>query len=220
LFEVGTWAFRLLFYALGTLLFGVMDAALVMGAGLERTPALGLSLLAVGFLYLPLRDRLWRLFRRAKKMPPHQLLRDALHVALAPSVEVRRDRWTALLQELFDPLEITNADEDVVSIRVEADGMDLLVPAVAGSSALRLAYVWRGASLVSPASRDLAEQLVATIKQAELSRDAYARGVIEERRRMAQDLHDDIGARLLSGLYLADDRTRPTFQAALADIRA
>src|SRR5690606_8715331 len=48
----------------------------------------------------------------------------------------------------------------------------------------------------------------------------YMRGVGEERRRMARDLHDDVGARLLTGLHTADERTRPTLQAALSDIRA
>lgn len=46
------------------------------------------------------------------------------------------------------------------------------------------------------------------------------RGEGEERRRMARDLHDDVGARLLTGLHAADERTRPLLQAALSDIRA
>ena len=37
---------------------------------------------------------------------------------------------------------------------------------------------------------------------------------------MARDLHDDVGARLLSGLHTADALTRPPLQAALSDIRA
>lgn len=37
---------------------------------------------------------------------------------------------------------------------------------------------------------------------------------------MARDLHDDVGARLLTGLHTADEATRPTLQAALGDIRA
>ena len=36
---------------------------------------------------------------------------------------------------------------------------------------------------------------------------------------MAKDLHDDVGARLLSGLHTADERTRPVLHAALSDIR-
>ena len=37
---------------------------------------------------------------------------------------------------------------------------------------------------------------------------------------MARDLHDDVGARLLTGLHTADAATRPILQAALSDIRA
>jgi signal transduction histidine kinase len=65
----------------------------------------------------------------------------------------------------------------------------------------------------------LIEQLLVLLAKAEAGREAYDRGVATERRRMAQDLHDDVGARLVSGLYVADDKTRPILQAALADIR-
>ena len=58
------------------------------------------------------------------------------------------------------------------------------------------------------------------LAQADASRLAYERGAAEERRRIAQDLHDDVGARLLSGLHKTDmAQTRGALREAIAEIR-
>ena len=55
---------------------------------------------------------------------------------------------------------------------------------------------------------------------AENSREAYERGVQNERKRMAQDLHDDVGSRLLTAFHTAGEKEKPTFLAAINDGRA
>src|SRR5690606_8473122 len=56
---------------------------------------------------------------------------------------------------------------------------------------------------------------------AEERRDAYDRGVREERVRIARDLHDDVGARLLSGLQETDlDRARAAMRRAISELRS
>ncbi|MBX2988333.1 MAG: hypothetical protein KF802_10600 [Bdellovibrionaceae bacterium] len=220
LFEVGQWAFRFLFYIAGAVMLVVLDAVLIFMLGMDRLPALGLALLAVGFLYLPLRDLLWGFFSRKGRLETHELLAESLHVAFAPSTSQRAQRWENLLRKLFDPLEMGPAPGRVEKIEILEDGLTLAVPPVASASSMKLAYPWGGRGLFSSSSKELAAQIVSLIEQAESNRDAYDRGVTEERRRVAQDLHDDVGARLLTGLYLADENLRTTIQAAIADIRS
>lgn len=220
LFEVGQWAFRFLFYATGAVALVLLDAALIYILGVERFPALGLALLVVGFLYLPLRDIVQRRFRKSATLEPHTLLAEALHVTFAPSIGTRSQRWEALIKKLFDPLEVTKNTDTSALVKIEDDGLVLLLPPVAGSDALKLSYPWAGQGLFDPQSKQLAQQMVSLIMQAESNREAYDRGVSEERRRVAQDLHDDVGARLLSGLYIADEKLKPTIQGALSDIRS
>jgi signal transduction histidine kinase len=62
---------------------------------------------------------------------------------------------------------------------------------------------------------------VTLLSQIEEGRDAYARGVVEERLRIARDLHDDVGARLLSGLHRQElTQTREAMRGAIGDLRS
>lgn len=94
------------------------------------------------------------------------------------------------------------------------------LPPAADTPALVLRYPWRGRRLFGTAHKNLARELVRLMRYTEESRNAYERGSIEERRRIARDLHDDVGARLLSGLYKNDiGDTHRVLRDAIADIR-
>lgn len=219
LFELGDWAYRVLFFTVAALLLLGLDALLIVSLKFDTAPALGISLLAVGFIYLPAREWLWQRFTRTRKIAEHELFSSALDVAFAPTPGQSAARWRELLQRLFDPLTISDT-ENVEKTRASGDGLQLDLPPVAGAPALRLSYPQAGRGLFSPTDIALANQLVTLTERAEEGRNAYLRGVGEERRRLARDLHDDVGARLLTGLHTADEVTRATLQAALADIRS
>lgn len=220
LFELGDWSYRILFYTIGAVLLLATDAALIYLLNVEAAPALGVSILFVGFVYLPARDWIWQRFTARRRVGQDELFGAALDVAFAPSPTASARLWRNLLQRLFDPLEIEEVADAVGAPSASEDGLSLTLPAVAGAPPLRLTYPFAGRGLFSPTHLKLAANLVSLTLRAEEGREAYMRGVGEERRRMARDLHDDVGARLLTGLHTADETTRPTLQAALSDIRA
>ncbi len=218
LFDLGTWSFKILFYSFGAVLIMILDALLIAGLNIAAAPSLGIALLITGFVWLPLRDTLWRYIYRKQTMPQDELFSAAMNVAFAPTKDQRTDRWYDLLRRLYDPLEITPAPAQS-TVSIKDGGMAMTLPPLAETRALELRYAQSGRSLFGPPHVKLADQIVALVSRAEQTRDAYERGAKEERQRIATDLHDDVGAHLITGLQLSDEKSRPLLRAALTEMR-
>jgi signal transduction histidine kinase len=118
-----------------------------------------------------------------------------------------------LLRDLFDPLEVQQVPRAAPRARVLADGSALVVPVRGGSSggddaealSLVLRFARRGRRIFTREDARLADRIVEQLRRAVAYDRAVERGRSEERLRIAQDLHDDIGARLLTLMYKSSD---------------
>lgn len=147
-------------------------------------------------------------------MPGAERMFERLHRVLR-EVEARpRDSTellTRLLRDLFEPLTVQTIDRHSARSRVLGNGSALLVPVPAidaehgapidGSIVLRFAE--RGKRMFSRDDARLTDRVVDQLRRAVAYDKAVERGRSEERARIAQDLHDDIGARLLTLMYKA-----------------
>jgi len=150
---------------------------------------------------------------------------------IAREVEAQPERTPALLsqllRDLFDPLEATLVERRTAKTRVATDGSSLLVPlpeltpsaaldaALPASVMIRFAH--RGRRLFTSEDARLTDRIVEQLRRAVHFDRAVEQGRSEERLRLAQDLHDDIGARLLTLMYKAqspemEDYVRHTLQ--------
>ncbi|WP_119355123.1 sensor histidine kinase [Azohydromonas sediminis] len=129
----------------------------------------------------------------------------------------------ALLAEVFEPREIAPARHAPRRARVFGAGSTLVVPLpahdgdAAAPGALVLRYARQGRRLFTREDARLADRAVEQLRRATRFGDAVEQGRTEERSRLAQDLHDDIGARLLTLMYQAptpqmEDYLRHTLQ--------
>jgi signal transduction histidine kinase len=116
-----------------------------------------------------------------------------------------------LLREMFEPLEVELVARHSSRSRVVGDGASLLVPVpqlapAAAPSVIVLGLAQRGGRMFTADDARLADQVVDQLSRAVALDQAVERGRSEERVRIAQDLHDDIGARLLTLMYQAPTR--------------
>lgn len=135
------------------------------------------------------------------------LYRIAREVQKAP--EQRPALLAQLLRTLFDPLEVLHVPRAVPRSRVLANGAAMVVPVRSAREQDPLSLVLRfsrhGRRIFSREDARLTDRIVDQLQRAAAYDQAVERGRTEERQRIAQDLHDDIGARLLTLMYKAQD---------------
>lgn len=220
LFDLEEWAFRILFYLFGAILLVALDAALILAVSFERGPAFGLSLLAVAFLYLPLRGALAERFLVRQAAKREDLFRRVMDVALAPSGADREEGWLTLLRDVFNPLRVERHAAGPGSAALGEDGLTLLVPGAEAVPPLMLEHANGGRRLFSARDAALAGELHAMLRHALESRAASEKGAARERERIAVDIHDNIGVQLLGALHSqASERKDALIREALSDLR-
>ena len=147
---------------------------------------------------------------------------------IAREVEVHPERTSALLvellRELFEPMELSVIEMRSATSRVTGDGSTMLVPVpvlsddvIDHGESIVLRFAKRGRRLFTSEDARLTNRVVEQLRRAVGYDKAVERGRGEERLRLAQDLHDDIGARLLTLMYKAqspeiEDYVRHTLQ--------
>jgi signal transduction histidine kinase/nucleotide-binding universal stress UspA family protein len=172
--------------------------------------------------------REWVLNRvRSRNMLTTERMFEKLY-RIAREVEAHPDRSPSLLvqllQELFEPLEAVVVDKRSLTVRVVSDGSTLMLPVpaltdkqVSTPASIVMRFANRGQRLFTSDDARLTDRIVEQLCRAVAFDRAVEQGRSEERLRIAQDLHDDIGARLLTLMYKAqspemEDYVRHTLQ--------
>lgn len=133
---------------------------------------------------------------------------------IAREVEAHPERTSALLiqllRELFQPMDAAVIDQRSPTTRVTGGGSTLIIPVpelasteLGEASTIVIRFAHHGRRLFTSEDARLAERIVEQLRRTVAFDKAVEQGRNEERLRLAQDLHDDIGARLLTLMYKA-----------------
>lgn len=220
LFDLGDWWLRILLWTLSALLLVLLDLAFLLGLQLSSGISLSLSLLICGLLWLPLRGWLWSRAFAKETQSDRALFERVVLVAMTRDAAERAERWVHLLKEVFDPLDF-QPTADISRAGVDEDGLSLLVPSAAGIPSLRLAYGHAGRRLFTRRDITLVDDLAGMLRHVQSSHDAYNQGVSVERARIARDMHDNIGAQLVSALHSGEHEHKDRLiRETLAELRS
>ncbi|MDT0683158.1 hypothetical protein RM543_10710 [Roseicyclus sp. F158] len=222
LFDLDRYAWLVWLWLGGALSVFALDLLLIGWLGARSDVSLALSLILAGLVWFPLRQFLLHrtLVRRPGLDASADYMPAILEIALAPDETRRHSRYDALLAELYgaSPVEPDGATRP--EPRLVQSGLALELPGPAGLPPRRLAYAAGGRRVFAPSDIATWRQLVRLLDLATQSRRAFETGVRTERDRISRDVHDNIGAQILSALHAADEeRKDDLLRDTLADLR-
>lgn len=221
LFELDIWSYRLLLWIAATIAVVALDAALIMLLDWSEGLALGVSLWLCGVMYFPVRQWLWQKFVSRNMPALTTLLPELLIIAFSGTDQKRMQQWQQLLIRLYAPLKIEVSNNMDPDSSLREDGTGLMVPPCAGIPAFEMRYRSQGRQLFSTADVGFVDALVTLMNKAEAARLSREQGAIEERRRIASDIHDDVGARLLMLIHSSENPKQADLaRSAMSDLRS
>jgi len=216
LFDLGLWWFRAWVTVISVGSLVALDLALIAVLHVDRALALTVSLLVIGTLYLPLHAWLWRrLTGNEHRRDPIAVMQDMVLSAHRGPAEA----WGDTLRGLFQPLQMERLSQSPPQHRLADDGLSLELPADRLLPALRLRYADRGQRLFSPHDVKTVRTLQMLCGRIFAYGEATRLGMEQERQRIARDMHDSLGGRLLTLLHLAPEPLQPQIREALDDMR-
>lgn len=220
LFDLGRWSLRIAGMAMVLAFILMVDAMLVLVFGQSWT--LSIALFFAAMLWLPVRHWMMGKFERRVDRNGLDLLQRASLVAFAPGATEQRDAWTDLLVGQFAPLsrELVPGPSRPPDAALADEGRTLMIPSPLDDTVLALSYASHGKRLFNDDDVAMAQSMIRLVAEVVEARRAYDRGAEEERARIARDLHDDVGARLMTSLHRDQlPAIRADIGEAMADMR-
>jgi len=211
LFDLERWWFVAWAWFFGGVAVLVGDVVLALLLDVEPVTVLGLAVIAIGWVYFPLRQWLWQRFMRGSDLAAAMDMPEfAQRVMAARGAEAVDLTWQETLRRLLQPLAIQAAPDGRrgEAVTLADNGARLDVPGLTGGSGLHLRYADRGRRLFSRNDVRTVEALLHVGARIYGVRRAQEEGARIERKRIMRDLHDDVGGKLLSLMLDAPDSRR------------
>ncbi len=192
------------------LLAVTVDLLFVSVFAVGQFASLSLAMFAALAAYVVVRQWTLQHLTRARVQTVERMFERIYEIARAMASHPGRASAlvATLLREVFEPVEAVSSEIQARQARVMHDGAALLVPVPplseeSDTHMLVLRFAGRGTRLFTSEDARLTDRLVEQLRRAINFDRAVEQGRSEERIRLAQDLHDDIGARLLTLMYQA-----------------
>lgn len=139
---------------------------------------------------------------------PHNLDQQLPHLlqelCSQDNVQPLNTRWESLLTQIFPDADLSCHNQSIDQCQLSDDHSRLKIPAIYNGHMYELQAATSTTGFSTTDIR-LIESLLTMTRQFISTQEAIKQGALEERQRIARDLHDDVAARLLTLIHSSDN---------------
>ncbi|BCG62637.1 MAG: two-component system, NarL family, sensor histidine kinase DevS [Methyloprofundus sp.] len=205
LFDVEQWWFNCWIWFFSGCCVIAMDILLMYFFNITPLQSISAAVLLIAWCYFPLRQWLW-----AKTIHPQcthlenflPLLTEAY--ISSPSIKHFEHSWPDLLAKIYRPLSVKVHASVIDTVSLTDQGLSIVLPSLDNQKYIELSGLERGAKLFSMQDVHFIESALVYARNCINWKSVREEGAIQERERIRRDLHDDVGALLLTLVHLAE----------------
>ena len=221
LFDLDRWWFSIWVWFFSGAFVICVDLALIFLMNLSPFGALNLAILIAGWVYFPIRQWMIQRYLGDGKQRMENILPEFIHRFFgSKNYAELHEQWLELLRRTLQPLNIEVIDQPLHEVKLAKNGLEIMVPSVDQQQCLRIMGREHGKVLFSNQDLLLIQSLYTLVHQSGQLRKKQDQAVTVERERIMRDLHDDVGAKLLSLVHNAKTTTNQELaKSALTTLR-
>ncbi|MCG8670652.1 MAG: hypothetical protein MI867_14650 [Pseudomonadales bacterium] len=221
LFDLDRWWFAIWVWFFSGAFVIFADLALIAFMNMSPIGALSVAILVIGWVYFPIRQWMVRRYLGDGRQRMENFLPEFIHRFFGSrNYAELHEQWLELLRRILKPLTIEVIDKPLMEVSLEKEGLEILCPSVDQQQTLRILGREFGKSLFSNQDLQLVKSLYTLVYQSAELRKKQDQAVSVERERIMRDLHDDVGAKLLSLVHNAQTpKNQELAKSALTTLR-
>lgn len=221
LFSIEQWWHTIMTWFVGGLCVLLLDIVLIVGLALPQDMALSLAVALTGWLYFPLRQFLWDKFGHRQGLEIGDWLPDVLPKLMAAEDVHQSHVWQNSLRRVWHALDVKQVSGALAKPEIVDDGLTLNVPDISADSGCHYRIHCASAGQRLFTQRDIQsffslQKISVLVLQIT---EARALGAQQERQRIRRDIHDDMGAHLLTLLHSCPTNLQPLVRDLLRATR-
>ena len=202
-FQLERWWFAGWVWLVSGFFIAGIDVLLILILDVNFKTVLPISVIALGWLYFPIRQWLWkRLMRSDEYKLENQLPKMIQSLFEKGSLQSFYDRWSELLVQIFNPVNIKARKSVENNVTTMQHGLVLQIPGLDGNHIYELTGNHQGTRLFGAQDVDLAKAILnlagAILSITTQVREVQQKGAAAERDRIMRDLHDDVLPKLIT----------------------
>lgn len=205
LFDIEKWWFGCWRWFFSACFLITTDLSLIYLFNLNPINSLSIAVLITIWCYFPLRHWLWS----STAQPHHSHVEEFFPLLTqsyisSSSIQHFEDSWSDILDTIYQPLSIKHNTTPVESVSLADHGLSIILPALNNKQHLTLSGMEKGGKLFSKHDVHFLELALDYARNCISWKAHKEEGANQERERITRDLHDDVGALLLTLIHKAE----------------